>query len=726
LAAARDLALESARGRILAFVGEDIGCHAATLLRHLEVYRAVGDAVVITPVLGSQPKLPRRATPSASPLAEQTVERPTYRVVPDEWLLEHAPWALIGDCWSAPAGVLRAAGGWDAAASMAARGDEDLAWRLWKSGLPVIVDTGTTAVRVHRPRYPGSRWRGTALDVLPRQRGGSYAAVWGEVRAAENAILDHNRHHSRRAIIGQAPLHEWGMRLSGLTPPLRTVAVPVCSPADARRALDLAVAGDDLLLLDRSPAGQTHLVAAEASRVAGARVIRDVLVLEAVRLTVLDWRLGRLQASGTVAQPGIAAVASLRDWARGRGRRLSAMWPEWLMSVARGESVTALAPPLPGNAPSIRTRHRRRPRTWNPPGPGDGWPRGPVEEGYAHPPLAIAVRVTNHCNMRCAMCGQHGPTGNLVGRPGAELAFESLLKLVNAAAEARVRMFYIWGGEPFLRRDAVDLIAAAKRAKLFTAVTTNGYFLEDTAEALVATPLDSLRLSLDGPPAIHDAIRGVPGLFDRVMGGVRVLNAYKKKTGRELPALELECTISPLNCDSLRDMPSIAAEAGAYALNFSHLVYTTPEEGRRRDAIFRRLFGRPAWTWRGFCLNTTMDYRSLARTLHELEAAEQPVPVRFTPFLPQPSAVADHYRRPYRVYGRKACCAPWVWAEVHPDGELYFCDDFHDIGVGNVADQPLKEVWNGPRARAYRRELLARGRFPGCINCGLLNLDAAY
>jgi len=742
LALAYNRALGLAQGDVVAFVAEDVICPPAALSRHLEVIRLGRRAVVITrvrPLRSSVTATDAVATLAAGhPLpVDVDDERPLDRLVDDDWLEAHAPWALIGDVWSAPTSALREEHGWDPAASMAVRGDEDLAWRLWRSGLPVIVDHGACAGRIARPRYPGSRWRGSALDSLTYQRGGDYVRSWRRLRAMENKVLDHNRHHSRRAILAHESLDECAALLGDSPLPDGTLAVPVFSPEDVTRALQSTERDPrtELLLLDRSPADRTHLVAAAGAGRPGVRVIRDRMTLRMGRLAALALRLPRPPASDDGATPpGHAAIESLRRGLREEGRRLGRRWPEWLAGVARGEYVRLLSPPPGSDAPYDIAPHgpaspppqRARRRASTKEVPDDGWPRGPIEEGYAHPPRAVAVRITNRCNLRCRICGQHGPNGNLAGGREDELPLVGLQPLVEEAAAAGAGMFYIWGGEPFLRRDAVDLIAAAHRARLFTVVTTNGYCLEDLAEELVRIPLDSLRLSLDGPPEIHDRIRGVRGLFDRVMAGVRRLNACKRATGRELPALELECTICPDNYRSLREMIPIAVEAEAYALNFSHLVYATPREGGRRDALFRRLFGRPAWTWKGFCLDTDMDYHALAQTLSLLTRGDPPLPLRFTPSLADVSRIEDHYRNPEAVYGHRACCAPWIWAEVHPDGQVYFCDDFHDIAVGSIARDRLRAVWNGTAARAYRRHLLALGRFPGCINCGLLNLDGVY
>ena len=107
----------------------------------------------------------------------------------------------------------------------------------------------------------------------------------------------------------------------------------------------------------------------------------------------------------------------------------------------------------------------------------------------------------------------------------------SLADVETRLAEARhlgVREYYFTGGEPFLNRDMIPILAATLRQGPAT-VLTNGMLLRKEICGQLRELADGseysldIRVSLDGfDAATHDAIRGA-GVWDRVMIGLRNL-----------------------------------------------------------------------------------------------------------------------------------------------------------------------------------------------------------
>lgn len=125
-------------------------------------------------------------------------------------------------------------------------------------------------------------------------------------------------------------------------------------------------------------------------------------------------------------------------------------------------------------------------------------------------PRNAIVAVTLNCNARCTMCDiwkndMHGEV-----RPDVFARLPSSLIDVN-----------ISGGEPFLRSDLAEILAAIKstnpRARLV--ISTNGFQPGKTRqmlpEMLRADPKLAMRVSIDGLDGTHDAIRGIPGGFKK-------------------------------------------------------------------------------------------------------------------------------------------------------------------------------------------------------------------
>jgi MoaA/NifB/PqqE/SkfB family radical SAM enzyme len=81
------------------------------------------------------------------------------------------------------------------------------------------------------------------------------------------------------------------------------------------------------------------------------------------------------------------------------------------------------------------------------------------------------------------------------------------------------------GGEPFLYSGLLEVLLQAKQLGLRTAVTTNGYFLQPQRLEILREGIDILAVSLDGPPDLHNRLRGSPQAFDRLCSGLEHLRA---------------------------------------------------------------------------------------------------------------------------------------------------------------------------------------------------------
>jgi cyclic pyranopterin phosphate synthase len=130
----------------------------------------------------------------------------------------------------------------------------------------------------------------------------------------------------------------------------------------------------------------------------------------------------------------------------------------------------------------------------------------------------LRLSVTDRCDFRCAYCLPDG-----CARGGeAPLSVAEVQRLVRAFAALGVWKVRLTGGEPTLRPDLPELVAAVARTPGVRAVgiTTNGYRLAALAPALLAQGATAVNVSVDSlDPVRFAGITGRPAL-DRVLGGV--------------------------------------------------------------------------------------------------------------------------------------------------------------------------------------------------------------
>ena len=137
----------------------------------------------------------------------------------------------------------------------------------------------------------------------------------------------------------------------------------------------------------------------------------------------------------------------------------------------------------------------------------------------------LRVSITDRCNLRCFYCS---PWGDWQKLPCQEiLRYEELLRLAGVAAGVGIKKLRVTGGEPLVRRGALEFIRRLHQVPGIEEVclTTNGVRLAELAPDLLATGLRHLNLSLD--TLRPDRYRELTG-FDRfgdVMAGLELAAA---------------------------------------------------------------------------------------------------------------------------------------------------------------------------------------------------------
>lgn len=122
----------------------------------------------------------------------------------------------------------------------------------------------------------------------------------------------------------------------------------------------------------------------------------------------------------------------------------------------------------------------------------------------------MIVHVTNHCNFRCQHCF-------IDFSPKNDQSLEFYQKLGRDAG----KLFWldIAGGEPFLRKDIVDIVDSfdAKVIQIPTNGSLEAITIKRVEELIDRSSAEvSVSLSLDGPKDIHDKVRGKKGSYDQV------------------------------------------------------------------------------------------------------------------------------------------------------------------------------------------------------------------
>jgi MoaA/NifB/PqqE/SkfB family radical SAM enzyme len=149
-------------------------------------------------------------------------------------------------------------------------------------------------------------------------------------------------------------------------------------------------------------------------------------------------------------------------------------------------------------------------------------------------PFQVLVQVTNRCNMRCSFC-DFWP--NPAPRQ-EELTADDYWRLSAQLAEQGCFMVSIEGGEPLVRPDITEIVAAFGEVHL-PVLFTNGWFVDEPmARALWAAGLHQVAVSIDFPePARQDAKRGLQGGFARAVRALEILRDTAPLGGNQVQVM---------------------------------------------------------------------------------------------------------------------------------------------------------------------------------------------
>jgi MoaA/NifB/PqqE/SkfB family radical SAM enzyme len=324
--------------------------------------------------------------------------------------------------------------------------------------------------------------------------------------------------------------------------------------------------------------------------------------------------------------------------------------------------------------------------------------------GVARPfPLVVDVTATNRCNLRCDFCYNQD---NHTTRQD-ELSADELRRLFDEAATWRAGVF-LTGGEPLLRRDLVELIAAAKSRGLPVGLVSNGAPGSSRATAerideLAEAGLDVAVVSVHGSAAVHDQVVGQAGAFASAM---QSLERLSKRT-RSRPLVNI--VLSPRALPGLDELLERLAGMDVRP-RLAHLSFLTPEEQRQHEEAWPARVGGPAPR----LLNYLVDEDELAaitETLPELRRQMK------TGLWSEPVLSAQELEQWYapRFGLKRRCLFVWQSTVINADGSVYPCQ-YYAQSMGNIREEPLAKIWNGPRYRALRKAL-KKGLLPGCARC---------
>lgn len=295
--------------------------------------------------------------------------------------------------------------------------------------------------------------------------------------------------------------------------------------------------------------------------------------------------------------------------------------------------------------------------------------------------MALSIYMTDRCNMNCHMCQSRG------GLKNEELDTDLLKKVIDEVSGFRIRprIHLSGGGEPTIHKGFIDIIRYCRGKKLIWSVTTNGFTMEKIYKDIVDNNCDHITFSIHGTRPAHEKTVGVPGSFDKAVSGIRLLDRYKKEKGAARPPIALNCVLNRNNIGDLREILRFYNTLPVNSVTFQHMIFNREDMHSAESSI----------------LKDTGDIDKIKEFVRYVRSGDPGIKVVFLPDLKEKDIV-PYYTDYDHPFGR-TCVQPWLVMRINPDGEVPTCGN--TAKLGNIRDTSVKELWNSPGNRAFRRHM---------------------
>lgn len=303
-------------------------------------------------------------------------------------------------------------------------------------------------------------------------------------------------------------------------------------------------------------------------------------------------------------------------------------------------------------------------------------------------PFKLTFAVTYNCNSKCKTCSIWKK------RSSGELSLGEIGKFFSK--NKSLRWIAITGGEPFLRRDLPQIVKYAQKTNPVSVltITTNCLLpekiLSDMKRILrLGIPRLILTLSCDGPPKVHDEIRGVKGNFEKVC---RVYSSLKGLQSERFKIF-FGMTISAFNIGQFENLKKELSE------RFPEIGY---------DRLHVNVFHYSPHFYSNKILPSEWEARA------RREILEIALKRKFSPLDPLGYLESGYLKGVSRYLKTKKsplpCKAASSSAFLDPYGNIYPCTVWNKI-LGNVKKTPsLGEIWKGGEA-------VAASKKASCLEC---------
>ncbi|MBF0146476.1 MAG: radical SAM protein [Magnetococcales bacterium] len=309
-------------------------------------------------------------------------------------------------------------------------------------------------------------------------------------------------------------------------------------------------------------------------------------------------------------------------------------------------------------------------------------------------PAYVQFYVTSRCNLACEQC-------NIIyaNADQEEVSTEACWDIAKNLAKIGTSVVLLTGGEPFMRKDLPEICRAFMAHRIHPRIQTNGFAKRDQLEAVAATGVRDVSVSLDSlRPAVQNRLNGgFDRSWDEAMNAISLINEIFPRDG----FAALGCVITPRNLEDIPDVIRFADEIGWWvSLVPAHV--TVPAEPRNFSTFDPSLrFSRDQLPRVREILEQVKQMRNSGHNVYDSD-----------------EYLDDIYRKicdePIRWRRRNGgvCDSPNLYFVVQPNGDMAVCCDYRLPESYPVMDPRFPAWFQSERMRMQAHAVTSR-----CSGC---------
>jgi radical SAM protein with 4Fe4S-binding SPASM domain len=294
-------------------------------------------------------------------------------------------------------------------------------------------------------------------------------------------------------------------------------------------------------------------------------------------------------------------------------------------------------------------------------------------------PFQILVETTNRCNLRCPLC----PVGDgRMSRKRENMDLALYRQVIDQVAPFEPTVTLCNFGETFLYPQLIEACRYAKEKGLRVETTTNSQCLDKGEEyfrELIATGIDYIKVALDGVDQESLAKYRKGGSFEKAVRGIRALVEARDRLGSRTPFIPLQFVLMKHNEYQVDQVREIGEQLGV------------------DEVVVKKLY-------------IDIELENAVELADEYLCQSEFDRIK----------VDEQGGLQLAVEYTNKCPLIYNTAVILVNGDVVACcHDYNgEFTMGNVREQPFREIWNGSNYRNLRQEIRSnRSAYQICRTC---------